>query len=91
MTIGKPYALVNGNQVGLDSSIGSKLGRVMIPLRFVGEQLGLQVNWDQKAYTISLLTGGDIGLSGDSEEMRAAWVSTVFNLDWPSAVHMEIR
>ena len=85
MTIGKPYALVNGNQVGLDASVGSKLGRVMIPLRFVGEQLGLQVNWDQKAYTISLLTGGDIGSGGDSEGMRAAWVSTVFNLDWPSA------
>ena len=46
----------------------------MKPLRFVGEQLGLQVNWDQKAYTISLLTGGDIGSGGDSEGMRAAWV-----------------
>lgn len=96
MTIGKPYATVNGNQVGLDASVDSKMGRVMIPLRFVGEQLGLQVNWDQKAYSISLLTGGLAGIPGEgngsgigtgsgSVGMRAAWVSTVFNLDWPSA------
>ncbi|BBH20546.1 hypothetical protein Back11_18910 [Paenibacillus baekrokdamisoli] len=97
MTIGQKYALVNGNQVPLDASVDSKQGRVMVPLRFVGEQLGLQVNWDQKAYTISLLSAGispqpggnngngDGSNNGGSQDLKAAWVSTIYNLDWPSS------
>ncbi|MFP3415675.1 family 10 glycosylhydrolase, partial [Bacillus sp. SIMBA_074] len=88
--------------------------RVMVPLRFVSEQLGLQVNWEQATRTITLLTGNvavtpptppqDIiggGTNGSgttpndnsnvpsipvntTNGLRGVWVSTVYNLDWPS-------
>lgn len=102
MTMGQKYALVNGNQVFLDASVDSRQGRVMVPLRFVGEQLGLQVNWDQKAFTIALLSAGFSNLpnsnngstdnndsgggsnNGESQNLKGVWISTVYNLDWPS-------
>lgn len=94
--IGRNSALVNGSSVPLEVSVENKSGRTMAPIRFVSEQLGLQVNWDQKQRTISLISYG----SGEtpvpppepsvpenpaaSDELRGAWVSTVSNLDWPS-------
>ncbi|MEF2964475.1 family 10 glycosylhydrolase [Paenibacillus sp. M1] len=52
--IGKETAQVNGTAVALDVSVENKNGRTMVPLRFVGEQLGLVVDWDQTSKTISL-------------------------------------
>ncbi|MDP4096762.1 family 10 glycosylhydrolase [Paenibacillus sp. P96] len=93
MTTGAGSALVDGATVQLDSSVEMRNGRVMVPLRFIGEQLGLEVNWDRSARTITLLSGasapapGEPAETGDevsaSESMRGAWVSTV-NGDWPS-------
>lgn len=117
MTINQTTALVNDSSIPLDASVQNKQGRVMVPLRFVSEQLGLKVNWEQATRTITLLTGdvadesspppqdtltgGSTG-SDDSQTdnsvppvnpvnpvnsssaLRGVWVSTVFNLDWPS-------
>ena len=110
LTMGNTYAVVNGTQVPLDASVQMKQGRTMIPLRFVGEQLGLAVDWDASARKITLVSPGSPS-SGGSEsgqpssggtgnvpaanpgtgapsgqtQLRGAWVSTVYNLDWPSA------
>lgn len=95
LTSGKKTALVNGSSVSLDASVEIKNGRVMVPLRFVGEQLGLQVLWDEAARTITLLTGSYIpskpspgdnngGGNNSSDQLRGAWISSVFNLDWPT-------
>lgn len=94
MTNGRNYAVVNGSNVVLDASVQARAGRIMVPLRFVGEQLGLVVNWDQPSRTISLLTvnkepgnpgdGSGHG-NGNGQTLNGAWVSTVYNLDWPSA------
>lgn len=98
--LGKKTALVNGIEVPLEISVENKNGRTMAPLRFVSEQLGLTVVWDQKLKTITLtsLNGAieeppvimpptapvDPELPVKSDELRGAWVSTVSNLDWPS-------
>lgn len=106
MTINQTRALVNDRQVPLDASVQNKQGRVMVPLRFVSEQLGLQVNWDQATRTITLtstdaaaatppadIVGGgnppiDVTVpsspANTGEALKGVWVSTVFNLDWPS-------
>ncbi|HBZ81535.1 MULTISPECIES: family 10 glycosylhydrolase [Brevibacillus] len=107
MTINQTYALVNDSTIPLDASVQNRQGRVMVPLRFVSEQLGLQVNWAQETRTITLLTGStavvtpppaDIsgGNNGSGSvpvpttppvqngSLRGVWVSTVYNLDWPS-------
>jgi uncharacterized lipoprotein YddW (UPF0748 family) len=74
-------AIVNGQKVILDTSVEIKKGRVMVPLRYVSTQLGLDVTWYQSAQTIKLQsTKGNI-----DNAMRGAWVSTVYNLDWPSS------
>lgn len=110
LTSGKKNALVNDASVALDTSVQIKQGRVMVPIRFVSEQLGLQVLWDQVNKHISLFSNTEPPQSVDpgtpttpttptvptvptiptipggstSKEMKGAWISTVFNLDWPS-------
>lgn len=121
---GQSYATVNGKRINLDASIEVKGGRTMVPLRFVGEQLGLNVKWDGKLRTVRLTSPGENGANPgtgtetppnpgngpetgnpgpgttpgpspspqppeqpaeDPAELRGAWVSTVYNLDWPTA------
>ncbi|QJD83195.1 family 10 glycosylhydrolase [Cohnella herbarum] len=80
MKIGQKFALVNGTEVGLDATVQAINGRVMVPLRFVSKQMNLLVTWYQSAQTIKLQTQG--GLTDMS--LKGAWISTVYNLDWPS-------
>lgn len=122
LTSGQKSALVNNASVALDTSVQIKQGRVMVPLRFVSEQLGLQVMWDQATKHISLYSNTEPPQAADpgtpavptatpvvtptptptatpkptsptvpsipgasaNKEMKGAWISTVFNLDWPS-------
>ncbi|MED1783135.1 family 10 glycosylhydrolase [Brevibacillus fortis] len=104
MTVNQKNALVNNNSVPLDSSVQNKQGRIMVPLRFVSEQLGLTVNWEDKTRTIRLQSGNVATMTpppqdvlsetGGMEpstpvvtngELRGVWISTVYNLDWPSS------
>ncbi|NWL87422.1 hypothetical protein DMN77_07370 [Paenibacillus sp. 79R4] len=97
---GQRVAEVNGRSVTLDVSVENIQGRTMVPIRFVSEQLGLDVVWSQSLKTVSLTSrDGDPQLPGEegqnpqppvnppqvSNELRGAWVSTVYNLDWPSS------
>jgi len=78
MTVGQKYALVNGEQVPLDESVQVLNSRVIVPLRFVSVQLGLNVTWYQSAATIKLES------KDGASSLRGAWISTVYNLTWPS-------
>jgi len=78
MTIGQKTALVNGNPVELLYPPQLMKDRTMVPIRFVSEQLGLGVEWRQSSRTILISTPG-------GTELRGVWVTTVYNLDWPSA------
>ncbi|WNS44327.1 family 10 glycosylhydrolase [Paenibacillus sp. MMS20-IR301] len=121
LTSGSKTAVVNDARVSLDTSVQITQGRVMVPLRFVSEQLGLQVVWNQATKHVALYSNAEIG--GPSapavptvptvpaptvptpdvtapavpvptvpsipgvkagKAMKGAWVSTVYNLDWPS-------
>lgn len=83
MQMGQNHGTVNGGKIALDTTVQAKQGRTMVPLRFVGEQLGLTVNWDSATRSISLFSGA--GTGGPPEGVVGAWISTVYNLDWPSA------
>jgi uncharacterized lipoprotein YddW (UPF0748 family) len=80
MKAGQKYAVVNGERIELETSVQLKNGRVMVPLRFVSNQLGLLVTWYQSAQTIKLQS---INVRADTS-LKGTWVSTVYNLDWPS-------
>ncbi|MGO4527709.1 N-acetylmuramoyl-L-alanine amidase [Paenibacillus sp. 2TAF8] len=56
MTAGKDAATINGNIVNLDAPPLIKQGTTLVPLRFVGEGMGLQVGWDNSTKTVSLFS-----------------------------------
>ena len=89
MVSGQKSAIVNGTKVTLDAPTEVKNGRVMVPLRFVSENLGVQVDWNSKTKVITLTTftagGGQSGGEVGGTDIRGAWISTLYNLDWPSA------
>lgn len=55
LVVGKAEALINGKVVKLDVPAQIVNGRTYVPVRFVGETFGAQVNWDNanKVITIS--------------------------------------
>ncbi|KAA9007499.1 family 10 glycosylhydrolase [Paenibacillus spiritus] len=113
LTSGQKTALVDGDRIALDTSVVIRQGRIMVPIRFVSEQLGMQVVWDKAARTVRLYSGAETAqpsaptvpvpsapsapsipspsrpttgsAGGAADGLRGVWISTVFNLDWPSA------
>ncbi|WP_019639142.1 family 10 glycosylhydrolase [Paenibacillus fonticola] len=55
---GSTTAQVNGQALKLDVSVEINEGRTMVPLRFVSEQLGLQVDWNSSTRRIALTSSG---------------------------------
>ncbi len=53
---GKEYAIVNGEEVELTISVQIINDKVMIPTRFVAEQMGFTVNWDGINRTVDIIT-----------------------------------
>jgi hypothetical protein len=60
MTINSPLAYVNGKEIKVDSTNQAIApqwkppGRVMVPLRFIAETIGCEVNWDARAQKASV-------------------------------------
>lgn len=52
LTVGSRDALVNGKRVQLDTAPVMRNQRMLLPLRFVGESLGVTVGWDDKTRTV---------------------------------------
>lgn len=53
MPVGSKSATVNGETISLSAAATKKEGRVVVPLRFVSEALGVTVKWDQASYAIN--------------------------------------
>lgn len=49
LTLGSNIAVVDGNQVKMDTPAKAVKGRTYVPLRFISENLGETVSWDQAA------------------------------------------
>ncbi|MBP2016790.1 hypothetical protein J2Z79_000163 [Symbiobacterium terraclitae] len=54
LTVGRDEAVVDGAAVVLDAPAVNVGGRVLIPLRFVAEQLGAEVGWDGESRTVAV-------------------------------------
>jgi len=81
MTLNNNTAIVNGEVIKLNAAPEMKSNRTMVPLRFIAENLGVTVQWDQKTRTVTLVT--EDGEEQQLPDMRATWVSSVYNIDWP--------
>ncbi len=53
--VGSIEATVNNEMVQMHKPSFIVDGRTMIPLRFVSEQFGAEVSWDQSTYTVSIV------------------------------------
>lgn len=56
LQIGTENAFVNSAPIKLDAPAEIKDNRTMVPLRFIMEQLGCDVSWEQETYTVNITT-----------------------------------
>ena len=56
--VGKTIATVNGSSKTMSAAPAIIGGRTMIPLRFVAENLGCLVGWDQPTRGVTVVYGG---------------------------------
>lgn len=54
LTIGNTTAVVDGKEELLDISPTIINGRTMLPIRFIAENLGLDINWDSETKTVTI-------------------------------------
>lgn len=54
LSLGSADAVVNGQAVKLSVAAANKNGSAMVPLRFISEALGAEVQWDAASYTVSI-------------------------------------
>ncbi len=54
IVVGNSFATVNGETIALDSPSFIEKGRTYLPLRFVSEKLGANVEWDGNTRSISI-------------------------------------
>jgi len=71
MQIGQRTALINSERVSLDQPAILHDGRTMVPLRFVSQALGAQVNWNSQNRLVSISTTGTAGQTGQTGETVA--------------------
>ncbi|MBE7682421.1 N-acetylmuramoyl-L-alanine amidase family protein [Paenibacillus sp. P13VS] len=83
MTAGKVTATVNGRPVELESPPLVKQGTTLVPLRFVGEGMGLEVGWDNGTKTVSLHTAPPV-TEQDEEDDAATTPSPSLNAELQS-------
>ncbi|HEV2360007.1 MAG TPA: copper amine oxidase N-terminal domain-containing protein [bacterium] len=58
LRIGSPQAFVDGQAQFLDVPPMLVGGRTMVPLRFISQTLGANVNWDAASYTVQIASQG---------------------------------
>ena len=90
MWVGDDVAVTNGTERLMDSPPVIVGGRTLVPIRFIAEIMGMNVNWDSASRTVSITTVdntpdayNDIGQSGlaqiygvDNSAFMGTWVSS---------------
>lgn len=56
MVIGSKYAKINGQSTEMNKAPLLRGGTTMVPIRFISEQMGLNVKWDNKEKAVYLIT-----------------------------------
>lgn len=67
LTLGSTLAFVNGQQVTLETPAETSLGRTMVPLRFVGEAFGANVNWNAQTRSVVITSPSTVPLPNPPE------------------------
>lgn len=62
MVVGNPEIMVNGQSEIIDVSPFIRDSRTWVPVRFVSENLGAEVGWDEGAQEVTITFPGEIGV-----------------------------
>ena len=73
LTVGSGKASVSGREITLDAPTALTNGSVLVPLRFVSENLGAEVDWDAATRTVAIETPKSG--SGNADAANAATLS----------------
>ncbi|WP_136607831.1 copper amine oxidase N-terminal domain-containing protein [Paenibacillus dokdonensis] len=85
LKIGAQTATVNNQRIVLDVPAQNLSGTTMVPVRFVSETLGAEVNWNQAAQTVSIMTSDTavgsvsyvsarvVGKNGDGRDLEVSF------------------
>jgi len=86
-TVGEKSAEINGNRKELLAASEIINNRTMVPVRFIAENLGADVSWEQKSYTVNISKSGH---SVSKEHIDDAYTS--HDLEWlAKIVHAEAQ
>ena len=74
LQIGQKTASINGQKVTLDAVPIIVEGRTLVPLRFIGEALGADVNWNKKNLSVYInmdnIAQGNLPVVGSKEKLK---------------------
>lgn len=59
LTVGQKYLTVNGQTMELDQEPILEKGTTLVPIRFIVDALGGQVDWDDQERKVTVIRGGD--------------------------------
>lgn len=68
-------AMINNEGILLDVPAQSVKGRTMVPVRFVSEALGQEVNWNSRSKTVTITTSGGDDVPGSSDPYPVSYVT----------------
>jgi len=75
LRLNREEAVVNGRTVRLDVAPFVMAGRTLVPLRFVAENLGADVTWDESTYTVTVVRQAalrNVRIAGDAHSAKLA-------------------
>lgn len=70
LTIDKKLSQINGTNKNLDAAPVLKDGRTLVPVRFISEALGAEVQWDAENQLVEILTAKPKGIGSDYETVK---------------------
>ena len=74
LRLNRPEAVVNGRTVQLDVAPVVMGGRTLVPLRFIAENLGADVRWDERTQTVAVTRGEQrLTVALVSDPMGSRW------------------
>ncbi len=81
LTIGSSKAFVNGEEIGLDSPPVIIDGRTMVPVRFISEVFGYDVDWNAETKTVHIEDRDEYPIVCRNEELEDELVSAIMGAD----------
>lgn len=77
MSVGRRHAWVNGYEHSLDVPVRLQENRVMVPIRFVAEALGAEVDWNRVTNTVNINTDAPAKRELPRPSVRAGKIEVV--------------